>query len=123
MVENEERERDSDSSSEEEEILYVSDKRKETTHNLRLQVPSPNAEVGPHGLQKYLHVMEQKLVQAMKEDTEMASKYVGYARAKTAFKRELNRKTESIRLLSAKQNAREYRMKRPNSAANIKENK
>lgn len=46
----------------------------------------------------------------------MASNYVGFARAKTAFKRELNRKNESRRLLSAKQNAREYRLKRPVSA-------
>jgi hypothetical protein len=43
-VENEERERDSDSSSsEEEEMLYVSDKRQEPSHALRLQVPSPTA--------------------------------------------------------------------------------
>jgi hypothetical protein len=46
----------------------------------------------------------------------MAKNYVGFARAKTAFKRELNRKTESRRLLSAKQGAREYRLKRPASA-------
>jgi hypothetical protein len=60
--------------------------------------------------------MEQKLVQALREDREMANNYVGFARAKTAFKRELNRKNESRRLLSAKQGAREYRLKRPASA-------
>jgi hypothetical protein len=59
----------------------------------------------------------------MREDREMASNYVGFARAKTAFKRELNRKSESRRLLSAKQNAREYRLKRPASALSGKENK
>lgn len=98
-------------------MLYVSDKRQEPSHGLRLQVPSPTAEGGqPDGLQKYLHCMEQKLVQALREDREMAKNYVGFARAKTAFKKELNRKTESRRLLSAKQGAKEYRLKRPASA-------
>lgn len=114
-VENEERDSDC-SSSEEEEMLYVSEKRQESSHGLRLQVPSPSAEPHPDGLQKYLHCMEQKLVQALREDREMAANYVGFARAKTAFKRELNRKNESRRLLSAKQGAREYRLKRPASA-------
>lgn len=51
----------------------------------------------------------------------MAEKYVGFTRAKTAFKRELNRKTESRRLLSAKQGAREYRLKRPTTGGKGKE--
>ncbi len=55
-------------------------------------------------------------MQALREDHEMANNYVGFARAKTAFKKELNRKAESRRLLSAKQGAREYRHQRPASA-------
>lgn len=48
-------------------MLYVSEKRQEQPNGLRLQVPSPTAEGGqPDGLQKYLHCMEQKLVQALR---------------------------------------------------------
>jgi hypothetical protein len=53
-------------------MLYVSDKRQELCHSLKLQVPSPTAEPHPDGLQKYLHCTEQKLVQALREDREMA---------------------------------------------------
>lgn len=43
----------------------------------------------------------------------MARNYVNFARVKTAMKRELNRKNESRRMLSAKQsNAREYKFTR-----------
>ena len=52
----------------------------------------------------------------------MARNYVDFARVNTAMKRELNRKNESRRMLSAKQsNAREYRFARA-STVEDKEN-
>lgn len=64
-------------------------------------------------LAKYAHCVENKLIQALREDREMARNYVNFARVKTAMKRELNRKNESRRMLSAKQsNSREYKFTR-----------
>lgn len=46
--------------------------------------------------------MTNKLVQALKEDCEMAEKYVHFARTKSAIRREHNRRNECRRLMSAK---------------------
>jgi hypothetical protein len=105
QAENEERDSDSNSSEEDEEILYVSENKKDPEPVLRLTKAAPKTadpENEDDNLEKYFHCMQNKLVQALNEDREMALNYVDFARVKTSMKRELNRKSESRRLLSAK---------------------
>lgn len=46
--------------------------------------------------------MNTKTVLALREDQELAKKYLDYARVKTVLKKEQNRRNESRRLMSAK---------------------
>jgi hypothetical protein len=55
-------------------------------------------------LDQYVHLLNNKVVQAVHEDRAMAQNYVNFARIKSAAKREQNRKVESQRLMSAKAN-------------------
>lgn len=56
----------------------------------------------PDNLDKYSHCIQNKLIQALREDREMAGKYVNYTKQKTTLRTEMNRKLESKRLFSAK---------------------
>lgn len=53
-------------------------------------------------MDKYQHCIQNRLVQALREDREMAAKYVNYTKQKTTMRTEMNRKLESKRLFSAK---------------------
>ncbi len=70
----------------------------------------------PDNLDKYSHCIQNKLVQALREDREMAGKYVNYTNIKTTKRTEMNRKLESKRLLSANHvtsKRNQYSMKEP----------
>lgn len=85
----------------------------EPQHKAKAQTQTEEPIEDRDDLGKYAHCVENKLTQALREDREMARNYVNFARVKTAMKRELNRKNESRRMLSAKQsNAREYKFAR-----------
>ena len=95
-----------ESSEGEEEYLYVNEEKKkpykaycETIKVVEEKVEDKNRD---DCLKKYSHLVKSKLVHAVREDQEMAKKYVNYARVKSALKREMNRKNESKRFLSTK---------------------
>lgn len=83
----------------------MSEKEKEYkpfSRTIKIEEKTGDYEVREERLQKYAHLMSTKVVHALREDQEMANKYVHYARTKSALKREINRRNESRRLMSAK---------------------
>ena len=73
----------------------MSENKREVEPQPKAKAQTPIEENDEDGddLAKYAHCVENKLMQALREDREMARNYVNFARVKTAMKRELNRKT------------------------------
>lgn len=85
-------------------MIYSSNKKEYKAFSREIKIVEKDAvkEHEPDNLDKYSHCIQNKLVQALREDRELAGKYVNYTKQKTTMRTEMNRKLESKRLFSAK---------------------